>query len=139
MTDSTSIDEINDFFDKAFEKYDVSVPQLTRVESDEFWISYTPAKFDIRPGGFISGPTQMRLADQCGYVGVFLKVGVTPMAMTSNLNIDFLRPAAGDTLTAHCKILKMGRKLGVFSVSQYTTNPDKPVSFATVTYVLPDS
>ncbi len=93
---------------------------------------------NIRPGGFISGPTQMALADHAGYVAVFTLKGVTPMALTSNLNIDFLRPAQGETLTAHCKTLKMGRKLGVFSVTMYTSDETKPVSHAIVTYVMPD-
>lgn len=141
MSDTINIDEINSFFKSAFAhlKGGITIPQVTRITPGEIWLDMTPMPENIRPGGFINGPTQMALADHAGYVAVFGHKGITPMAMTSNLNIDFLRPAKGETLHAHCKTLKMGRKLGVFSVTMYTVDEAKPVSHAMVTYVMPDS
>ena len=49
------------------------------------------------PGGTISGPTMMALADFAMYVGVLASIGPVPLAVTINLNINFLRkPAARD-------------------------------------------
>ena len=45
----------------------------------------------IRPGGTISGPTMMALADFAMYVGVLASIGPVPLAVTTNLNINFLR------------------------------------------------
>src|SRR5215510_15016503 len=51
----------------------------------------------IRPGGTISGPTMMRLADFVMYVAVLASIGPVPLAVTTNLNINFLRkPVPGD-------------------------------------------
>jgi uncharacterized protein (TIGR00369 family) len=66
----------------------------------------------VRPGGTISGPTMMELADFAMYVAVFSVAGPVPMAVTTNLNINFLRkPGRGD-LVADAKLLKVGKRLG---------------------------
>src|SRR5213080_3468657 len=54
----------------------------------------------IRPGGTISGPTMMALADFAMYVAVLAAVGPVPLAVTINLNINFLRKAAPRDLVA---------------------------------------
>ena len=49
----------------------------------------------LRPGGTISGPTMMALADFAMYVAILASIGWVPLAVTTNLNINFLRkPAA---------------------------------------------
>ena len=66
----------------------------------------------IRPGGTISGPTMMELADFAMYVAVFSAVGPQPLAVTTNLNINFLRkPGKGD-LIAEARLMKVGKRLG---------------------------
>jgi acyl-coenzyme A thioesterase PaaI-like protein len=45
----------------------------------------------IRPGGTISGPTMMALADVSLYVTVLASIGPMALAVTTNLNINFLR------------------------------------------------
>ena len=53
-------------------------------------------KTTFGPGGTISGPTMMELADFAMYVAVFSAIGPQPLAVTTNLNINFLRkPAQG--------------------------------------------
>jgi acyl-coenzyme A thioesterase PaaI-like protein len=49
----------------------------------------------IRPGGTISGPTMMALADVAIYIAVLTAIGPVPLAVTTQLSINFLRkPAA---------------------------------------------
>src|SRR6516165_11955187 len=48
----------------------------------------------VRPGGTISGPTMMALADFAMYVAVLGAIGPVPLAVTINLNINFLRKPA---------------------------------------------
>ena len=53
----------------------------------------------LRPGGTISGPTMMGLTDFAMYVAILASVGPVPLAVTTNLNINFLRkPAARDLI-----------------------------------------
>ena len=91
---------------------------------------------NMRPGGFISGPTQMALADHIAYAVIFTRLGITPMALTSNLNIDFLRPLQGDSVTVEGRMVKLGRSLAVIAV-EIKGISDKVSSRATVTYALP--
>lgn len=94
----------------------------------------------LRPGGYISGPTMFTMADLAGWVLVFATEGITPMAVTWDLHITFLRPAIGGDLIAKAKQLKRGRKLVYGDVTMYIEGkPDKPVCHATVTYALPDA
>ena len=91
----------------------------------------------IRPGGTISGPTMMELADFAMYVAVFSVAGPIPMAVTTNLNINFLRkPGRGD-LIADCKLLKVGKRLVVGEVAIYSDGEADPVAHVTSTYSIP--
>jgi acyl-coenzyme A thioesterase PaaI-like protein len=48
----------------------------------------------LRPGGTIAGTTMMALADLGPYVAIHASIGWAPMAVTTNLSINFLkRPA----------------------------------------------
>ena len=66
---------------------------------------------DIRPGGFVSGPTQFSLADAALWYVVFAATGrIEPMAMTSELSMRFLRPAIGTVLWARATVEGAGRR-----------------------------
>src|SRR6201999_1135979 len=65
----------------------------------------------MRPGGTISGPTMMALADFAMYVCVLASIGPVPLAVTTSLNINFLRKPAARDLVAECRMLKLGKRL----------------------------
>jgi len=91
----------------------------------------------IRPGGTISGPTMMELADFAMYVAVFSAIGPQPLAVTTNLSINFLRkPDRGD-LMADARLLKVGKRLLVGEVTIYSNGVPDPVAHATLTYSVP--
>ena len=93
---------------------------------------------DLRPGGTISGPTMMDLADCALYVAVLREIGIVALAVTTSLNINFLRkPVAGKDLLGVCKILKLGRSLAVGEVSIYSEGDDEPVAHSVGTYAIP--
>ena len=48
----------------------------------------------LRPGGTVSGPTLMALADCAMYVVLLSAIGPVGLAVTTNLNINFLRKGA---------------------------------------------
>jgi uncharacterized protein (TIGR00369 family) len=91
----------------------------------------------IRPGGTISGPTMMALADFAMYVGVLAAIGPVPLAVTTNLNINFLRKPEARDLVAECRLLKLGRRLAVGEVNIYSDGVAEPVAHVTSTYSIP--
>jgi len=93
----------------------------------------------LRPGGTISGPTMMELADFAMYVAVFSAVGPQPLAVTTNLNINFLRKPAQADLIAHARLMKVGKRLAVGEVTIYSDGSDDAVAHVTSTYSLPQA
>ncbi len=91
----------------------------------------------IRPGGTISGPTMMALADFTMYVAVLATIGPVPLAVTTNLNINFLRKPAQRDLIAECRLLKVGKRLAVGEVTILSDGMDETVAHVTSTYSIP--
>ena len=71
----------------------------------------------LRPGGTISGPTMMGLTDFAMYVAVLASIGPVPLAVTTNLNINFLRKPAPRDLIAEARLIKLGKRLAVGEVT----------------------
>jgi uncharacterized protein (TIGR00369 family) len=93
----------------------------------------------LRPGGTVSGPTLMALADCAMYVVLLSAIGPVALAVTTNLNINFLRKgAAGQDIVAAAKILKLGRRLAVGEVMLSSGQSPDPVAHVTATYSIPD-
>lgn len=91
----------------------------------------------IRPGGTISGPHMMLLADACMYAVVLSLIGDVRLAVTTNLNINFLRKPSQSDLLAEGKIIKLGKRLAVLEVSLYTADENEIVAHVTGTYSIP--
>jgi uncharacterized protein (TIGR00369 family) len=91
----------------------------------------------LRPGGTVSGPTMMELADFAMYVAVFSAIGNQPLAVTTNLNINFLRKPGAADLIADAKLMKVGKRLAVGEVTLYSAGSDEPVAHVTATYSIP--
>lgn len=93
---------------------------------------------ELRPGGTVSGPVMMTVADVALYVALFGAVGLVPLAVTTSLTINFLRkPAADRDIVAECRLLKRGRVLVVGEVTLYSDGLDEPVAHAVGTYSIP--
>ncbi|HMP46852.1 MAG TPA: PaaI family thioesterase [Sphingopyxis sp.] len=91
----------------------------------------------LRPGGLISGPTQMGFADMAAYALVLAHIGPVAMAVTSALNYQFLRPCRPGPLFADATMLRLGKRLAVMDVRIWTDDVDRPVGQAGVTYAIP--
>jgi uncharacterized protein (TIGR00369 family) len=110
------------------------------IEHVEFGAAQVRRKFNpnsLRPGGTISGPTMMALADFALYVAVFSAVGPEPLVVTANLNINFLRKPARADLLAKARLLKLGKRLAVGEVTICSEGSDSPVAHVTATYSIP--
>ena len=91
----------------------------------------------IRPGGTISGPTMMALADLALYVTILAQIGPVGLAVTTSLSFNFLRKPAQTALIAECRLLKLGKRLAVGEVTITSQGSEDIVCHATGTYAIP--
>jgi len=91
----------------------------------------------LRPGGTVSGPAQMGLADGAIYAALLGAIGPVALAVTTNFCINFLsKPQAGD-LICTSRLLKLGKRLAVAEARVFGSDPAKPYSHVTATYAIP--
>jgi uncharacterized protein (TIGR00369 family) len=136
MTAEAIEDLLRREFPQAF--YDGCGLSLERVQFGDVRVRREYHEDHLRPGGTISGPTMMELADFAMYVAVFSAIGPQPLAVTTNLSINFLRKPAQADLLADAKLLKVGKRLVVGEVAIYADGSDEPVAHVTSTYSVPD-
>jgi uncharacterized protein (TIGR00369 family) len=91
----------------------------------------------LRPGGTVSGPTLMSLADVAMYVAVLSAIGWEPLAVTTSLNINFLKRPSPRGLIAEARLLKLGRRLAVGEIAIRSGSSWDLVAHATATYSIP--
>jgi uncharacterized protein (TIGR00369 family) len=108
---------------------------LRKIEPGKAEMVLPYSDHSIRPGGTIAGPYMMMLADVCMYAVVLSLLGEIKLAVTTNLNINFLRKPANSDLVGIGSIIKMGKRLAVIEVSIYSN--DEVVAHATGTYSIP--
>lgn len=93
---------------------------------------------ELRPGGTVSGPVLMSVADVAIYVAILGKIGIVPLTVTTSLTINFLRkPSAEARIIAECTLLKVGRTLIVGEVSLYSEGSSDLVAHVVGTYSVP--
>jgi uncharacterized protein (TIGR00369 family) len=93
----------------------------------------------LRPGGTVSGPTLMALADFAMYVVLLSAIGPVGLAVTTNFTINFLRKGRpGQDLLAAARLLKLGKRLAVGEVALLSGTSPEPVAHVTATYSIPN-
>lgn len=135
---SMTPDELDDFLARAFP--DIQLPmRVVRSDgvADEVELVQPFDAGQLRPGGTVSGPTLMTLADTVAYVAVVAGHGPEPLTVTSHLAIDFLRKPPPAGLRAVGRVLKRGRRQVLVTVDIRSEEGDELVAHATVTYALP--
>jgi uncharacterized protein (TIGR00369 family) len=131
-----SPDDLHRFLKEHFPQ----APADLTVESvDDTTIRVRQATEDkhLRPGGTISGPTLMAMVD-CGFYLLLLsRLGPVAMAVTTNLNINFMRKPDPGHLVGEGRLLKLGKNLAVGDFTIWNDGEKDPVAHATVTYSIP--
>lgn len=135
-----TVAELNEFLGNAFP----GSPRSYRVEhvdldGIQMRVPYDPSQ--LRPGGTLSGPTMMGLADGAAWLVTLSRIGPVALAVTSSLTIQFLRKPGPADLLAHARLLRLGRRQSVSEVRLWSEggDPSEPVAHATVTYAIPSS
>jgi uncharacterized protein (TIGR00369 family) len=92
----------------------------------------------LRPGGTISGPSIFALADLAMYAAVLGAIGPAALAVTTNLNINFLRKPGQRDMLGEARLLKLGKRLAVGDIALHSDGETELAAHATATYSLPD-
>jgi acyl-coenzyme A thioesterase PaaI-like protein len=90
-----------------------------------------------RPGGTLSGPTLMALADCAAWMVIIGQIGPLTLSVTTSFHIDFLRRPELVDVVALGTLLKLGSRLAVAEVAMYSVGNDDMVAKAQVTYSIP--
>ena len=132
-------EELNIYIGEVFPQILEQYPdhKILEVSSGKVVIRMDTDERHIRAGGTISGPTLFALADMGGYACVLSHVGREALAVTTNLNINFMRKAEPGSLLAHCNILKLGKRLMVFDCTITAGTSHDVIAHATGTYAIP--
>ena len=131
--------ELMAFTEKVFPQSLDDFPTLnvTRVERGRVFVRLETDNRHLRPGGTVSGPTLFAVADMSGYYCILSHIGKEALAVTTNININFMRKAEPGVLEAEARILKLGKRLMVFEVSITQGDAENVIAHATGTYAIP--
>ncbi len=93
---------------------------------------------ELRPGGTVSGPVLMTVADCALYVAILGEIGIIPLAVTTSLSVNFMRkPSSEKDIIGKCSLLKVGKTLIVGEVSLYSEGDPEAVAHVVGTYAIP--
>ncbi|MGX5666348.1 PaaI family thioesterase [Rhizobium daejeonense] len=132
-------EEINQFMETDFPQIhtDGRVFTVTTVEPGAVTMTFDPSERHLRPGGTVSGPAMFALSDVCAYAAVLAHIGPVALAVTTSLNINFLRLPKPQPISCRCSILKLGKRLAVIDAILTQDGSSEPIAQATATYSIP--
>ncbi|MBX9455773.1 MAG: PaaI family thioesterase [Rhizobium sp.] len=139
MTPVLTVEEIEDFLAREFPQINAGGRVFTcvSVAPGTATLRLHPDESHLRPGGTVSGPALFALADVAAYVALLAHIGPVPLALTTQLNINFLNRADPVPLDGVCRILKLGRSLAMLEVSVERADTRQLIAHATTTYSIP--
>jgi acyl-coenzyme A thioesterase PaaI-like protein len=116
-----------------------TVMRCVEIGTDYAVAAYDVVAENIRPGGFVSGPTQFGLVDAALWYMSFVALGrIEPMALTTELSIRFLRPAQGAQVFCKATLESVNRRQVVGTGRVWCDDrTDKITATAQGTYALP--
>ena len=135
-----SVPELEEFLHREFPQAfgPGSQIKIERADGESCLVRERFGEHMLRPGGTVSGPTLMALADFAMYVVLLSAIGPVGLAVTTNLNINFLRKGApGQDVLAEGRLLKLGKRLAVGEVTLMSGESPDPIAHVTATYSIP--
>ncbi|MFC3693519.1 PaaI family thioesterase [Chenggangzhangella methanolivorans] len=134
-----SLDEVNAFLAREFPQMQEGGPtyEIETIGYGEARMRLLVSERHLRPGGTVSGPAMMALADVALYVALLGAIGPVKLAVTTSLNINFLRRPALADVVAECRYLKIGRTLAVGEAELTSAGSDDVIAHVTATYSIP--
>lgn len=132
---AVSVEELRRFFASEFPQSRVTIeaigPMFARVRK-------AVGTEDLRPGGTVSGPVMMAVADSATYAAILAEIGLVPLAVTTSLHINFLRkPGSDRAVIGEARLVKLGKRLAVSDIRISSEGDEALVAHATATYSIP--
>ena len=139
MNPVMTVEDLNRFLDTDFPEVhtDGRVFEVVSVGPGTAVMRFDPLTRHLRPGATVSGPALFALADVTAYVTLVAHIGPVALAVTTNLNINFLRKPKPGPLSCTCRILKLGKRLAVIDALLLQDGSGEPIAQATATYSIP--
>lgn len=130
---------VNAFIEAEFPEVNADGPfySVVSVAPGRAVLRLTPDRRHLRPGGTVSGPTLFTLADLAAYAAIIAHVGPVALAVTTSLNINFMRRPELAPLEGTCRLLKLGRRLAVTEIAIAPAGGGEMLAHATATYSIP--
>jgi acyl-coenzyme A thioesterase PaaI-like protein len=138
MTDPPvmSVDELQEFLDGSFPG--PPMPYVIEgITGEGIRIRLPVGINNSRPGGTVSGPSLMALADCTAWLVIIGHIGPVAHSVTTSLHSDFLRKPALIDVVAEATLLKLGKRLAVVEVAMHSVGSDDVVAKPQVTYSIP--
>lgn len=133
-----TVAELEAFLDREFPQMRPMKLRIDSFDGRELVLSMPISEQQLRPGGTVSGPAMMNLADCAAYLLILGLIGPVALAVTTNLSINFLRKPGVARIRAVTRMLKLGKSLAVCDVAIHSEGQDDgPVAHAVVTYSIP--
>lgn len=134
-----SAQELTQFLDKTFPERREAWPpiHIDHLAPNEARLRMELDAKHLRPGGTLSGPAMFMLADYGIYVAILAMIGPVPLAVTTNMTINFLRKPLPRDLLADVRLLKLGNRLAVADAELRSDGSDDIVAHASGTYSIP--
>ena len=127
--------EIREFMAAEFPQSKCIVEEVGNASAT---VSHHIGTDELRPGGTVSGPVLMMVADVALYVALLGEIGIVPLAVTTSLTINFLRkPPSNGSIVGVCKLVKVGKSLAVGEVALYSQGSAELVAHVVGTYSIP--
>ncbi len=134
-----SVEELEAFMEREFPQMRMGA-DTTRIDAVGPGFARLRLGFserNLRPGGTISGPAMMALADYAMYAAVLAHIGPVALAVTTSLHIDFMRRPEQADILAEARLMKLGRVLAVGAIELSQEGLSGPVAHASCTYSIP--
>jgi len=136
---SMDVEALSSFLESEFPQVNADGMAFTVTDAGPGFASMRldPMDRHLRPGGTVSGPTLFALADLTAYVAILAQIGPVALAVTTNLNINFLRKPELGPVDAMARLLKLGKRLAVVDIAMTSAIDGELVAHATSTYSIP--
>jgi acyl-coenzyme A thioesterase PaaI-like protein len=134
-----TVEELREYLAKEFpQAYAPGKPnKIVSVGPGTAVVQFTAGERHLRPGGTVSGPTLMGIADGAIYIAILAAIGPVALAVTTSFTCNFLsKPSPGD-LVCEVKILKLGKRLVVAEANVRGINDTDPAAHVVATYSIP--
>jgi uncharacterized protein (TIGR00369 family) len=127
------------FLEREFpQAFGLDRPMSVELIGDGFaTLKFTPDSSHMRPGGTVSGPTMFALADVAAFTAIISHIGPVEMAVTANMNINFLAKPDPAPILGRAHLLRLGKRNAVCEVSVTDLTGEMLLAHATGTYSIP--